>query len=302
MNTNRPTVLRIGACTREEAGEFLADHYAPGGVTSVCALLGAWLEIEGTARLVGALAATYPTLNDGWRERAWPGVYEIADKRERAKKLNATVRRIARVVVVPQQRGRGVATALVRAYLRRPLTERTEAVAAMGDFCGCFASAGMRAVECEPSGRDARLARALKALRIRPESLADDRAAEKLAANEQFARAIRAWANSAGATRKWLKRADAIQMLAPMAARGVIEKKRLVWVGERSEERDNGAEGQRGSGKENPFRHRCTMTPPPLAKAEDKVSGARHFSPGSLGRANVKLGAGELFANQLADA
>ncbi|MBX3388054.1 MAG: GNAT family N-acetyltransferase [Phycisphaeraceae bacterium] len=245
MQQIRPTVLRIGTCTREEAGELLADHYAPGSPTRVCALLGARLEIAGETRLVGVLAVTYPTLNDRWREKAWPGVYDIADKRERAKKLNATVRRIARVVVVPQQRGRGIATALVRAYLRRPLTERTEAVAAMGDFCGCFASAGMRAVECAPSERDTRLARALKELRIRPETLADDRAAERLLANGEFVRAIRAWANSAGATRKWLERADAIQMLAPMAARGVVEKKRVVWVAEAGAGRDKGAEGQR---------------------------------------------------------
>ncbi|MGH7244800.1 MAG: GNAT family N-acetyltransferase [Phycisphaerales bacterium] len=232
MLNSRPCVVRIGRCTLAEAKPLLARHYAAGAPARVCCLLGAWMESERGGELVGVLAVSHPTLNDRWREIAWPGVFAIPDKRERAQKLNETVRRISRVVVLPRHRGRGIASALVDAYLRRPLTDRTEVVAAMGDLCRCFERAGMRAVECAPVERDVTLAAALKRLRIAPELLADERAVEKLSRDEEFVRAMRRWANAAGGTRKALRGSDAMQNLAPVAARAAmsIRAGARVWV------------------------------------------------------------------------
>ncbi|MBL8885763.1 MAG: GNAT family N-acetyltransferase [Phycisphaerales bacterium] len=239
MITSPPTVLRIGPCSLTDARALLARHYAPGMPARVCLMLGAWLD-AGTAdwpqeahpTLVGVLTVSHPTLNDRWRALAWPGVFDMRDKRERAHKLNAEVRRISRVVVLPRFRGMGIATALVRAYLRRPLTKRTEVIAAMGEWCRCFEQAGMRAVECSPIERDVKLAAALKQLRIAPELLADEHVVQVLVRDESFVKAIRAWANAAGATRKVLRRPEAIEALAPIAARAVvgIREPARVWV------------------------------------------------------------------------
>jgi len=239
MITSPPTVLRIGPCSLTDARPLLARHYAAGMPARVCLMLGAWLDAETAdgpqeahSTLVGVLTVSHPTLNDRWRALAWPGVFDMPSKRDRAHKLNAEVRRISRVVVLPRFRGMGIATALVRAYLRRPLTKRTEVVAAMGAWCRCFEQAGMRAVACAPVERDVKLAAALKRLRIAPELLADEHVVRVLERDASFVRVIRAWANAAGATRKMLRCADAVEMLAPIAARAVvsIREPARVWV------------------------------------------------------------------------
>ena len=194
----------------------------------MCCTLGAWIE----SNLVGVLTVSHPTLNDRWRALAWPGVFDTRDKRERARLLNEQVRRISRVVVRPRFRGMGIATSLVRAYLRRPLTSKTEVVAAMGEFCSCFEQAGMRAIECSPIERDVKLATALKKMRLAPELLADEHVVQVLSRDAAFDKAIRAWANASGATRKLLKHLDSVETLAPMAARAVIAGPPRVWAGE----------------------------------------------------------------------
>lgn len=232
MLSAAPIVLRIGLCAFADARPLLAQHYAIGLPARVCCTLGA--RIDGD--LVGVLTVSHPTLNDRWRALAWPGVFDTCDKRERARLLNEQIRRISRVVVRARFRGMGIATALVRAYLRRPLTSKTEVVAAMGEFCSCFEQAGMRAVECAPIERDVALATALKRMRIPPELLADERVVQRLARDASFVKAMRAWANAAGATRKVLRRAEAIEELAPIAARAVvlIHQPARVWVWEAS--------------------------------------------------------------------
>jgi len=280
MLTARPKVLRIGVCTMTDARPLLSRHYASGMPARVCRVLGAWLEVGNGAdpTLVGVLTVSHPTLNDRWRSIAWPGVFDTRDKRERARLLNENVRRISRVVVLPRFRGMGIATALVRAYLRRPLTKNTEVVAAMGDFCGCFASAGMRAVECEAIARDVVFAAELKRLRVAPETLADERAVKRLSRDERFVKAIRAWANAAGATRKFLKRADLVDALAPVAARAVVSIRELtrVWVSEGNAERGTRSAERtaniRGSNRACPFSDEVMQarTPP-----KRKAPGAR---------------------------
>ncbi|MBL8876202.1 MAG: hypothetical protein JNM86_10445 [Phycisphaerae bacterium] len=230
MGVSSLAVVRIGACSMVDARGLLARHYVSGMPARVCRMLGAWMEIGGAPELAGVLTVSHPTLNDSWRERAWPGVFAMRSKRERAAKLNAEVRRISRVVVLPRWRGSGIATALIRAYLRRPQTARTEAVAAMGTLCRCFERAGMRAVECAAPLRDTKLAQELKRMRIAPELLADERVVARLSRNEEFVRAIRSWANGAGGTRKCLAHAEWLHEIAPAAARAAMPEREAVWV------------------------------------------------------------------------
>src|SRR5205823_1709377 len=111
--------------------------------------------------LAAVLVVSMPTLNGRWRELAWPGRFCGGDQRACARRLNEEVRTISRVIVEPRWRGLGVATRLVREYLRSPLTEKTEAAAAMGVCCPFFEAAGMRAWRLEPDRRGVRLLGAL---------------------------------------------------------------------------------------------------------------------------------------------
>lgn len=129
-------------------------------------------------RVAGVLVVSMPAINGPWRERVWPGRYaplerSRACRRECLCTLNQEVRVISRVVVHPSWRGSGVGTALVAAYLRSPLSVHTEALSAMGAFCGVFTGAGMVEVECEPARRVVRLRTALRDLGIEPWRLSD---------------------------------------------------------------------------------------------------------------------------------
>lgn len=99
--------------------------------------------------VIGVLGVSMPALNapGRWRERAWPDLFAAAtSRREQAHAVNTHLRTISRVIVDPRFRGVGVASALVRAYLASPLTEATEALAAMGHVSGFFTAAGMTQV------------------------------------------------------------------------------------------------------------------------------------------------------------
>jgi GNAT superfamily N-acetyltransferase len=151
----------------------------------------------------GVLVVSRPVLNARWRGLLWPGEFEAGGPRERAMRVNEHLRCISRVVVEPRFRGLGVGRGLVAAYLARPITARTEAVAAMGAVCGLFRAAGMREVVVPASGRDAALRRALRRAGIAPWRLVDPASARRLGRSERAAveSALRRWANDAGATR-----------------------------------------------------------------------------------------------------
>jgi ABC-type lipoprotein export system ATPase subunit len=154
--------------------------------------------------IVAALVVVMPTLNASWRALAWPGRFDLPDKRAAAHALNAEVRRIARVVVDPRWRSLSLATRLVRHYLASPLTPCTEAVAAMGRCLPFFRAAGMTEYPLAPSARDARLLDALAHAGVEPWRLASPRAAWTRAArtaSEAFLeRETRLWARASSAT------------------------------------------------------------------------------------------------------
>ncbi len=107
--------------------------------------------------LAGVLVISMPTLNGSWRDRPWPGFFSSGNKTTNAKRINANLRCISRVIVEPRSRGLGVASELVRHYLRNPQTPATESIAAMGSVCPFFERAGMTPYELIPVPVDLRL-------------------------------------------------------------------------------------------------------------------------------------------------
>jgi GNAT superfamily N-acetyltransferase len=150
--------------------------------------------VDGLAGPAGVLVVSMPTLRGSWRRSAWPEC-SLRTPRE----LNERVRCISRVIVDPRVRGLGVATALVRAYLAGPDTEKTEAITGpLADWAPIFRAAGMRELApAEPGPADRRLLALLSAMQIAPEALA--RVDEPIGA--EFERRLRIWARSSAATR-----------------------------------------------------------------------------------------------------
>lgn len=201
-------------------------HYRAATPATVCRVLKA---DDPDGRTIGVLVVSRPALNGPWREAAWPGEFPARG----AHLLNQQVRVISRVVVDPRSRGRGVAAAMVRAYLDSPLTVRTEALAAMGRACGFFERAGMRRVEYAPARRVAALARRLREIRVRPWEFADpDALMRRLDADEhaRLHRALRTYADAHASTRA-VKHAD-LRTLITTAARS-IGTRPVAYVAER---------------------------------------------------------------------
>ena len=146
------------------------------------------------------LVISRPTLNAWWRSMIWPGLAQLP-KRDRALWLNTYVRTISRVIVHPRWRGLGAAELIVRLYLAAPLTDRTEASAAMGSLTSFFARAGMREHRgCSPQ-RTA-LAALFKHHRIDATTITTPAGRSRLARNTPLVRALRTWARATHASRR----------------------------------------------------------------------------------------------------
>ncbi len=178
-------------------------------------------------QLAGVLVVCFPTLNARWRALAWPGLFATSDRKLAARRVNALVRRIARVIVAPEYRGRGVGRRLVRAYLDRPLTDLTEAVATMGSLCPVFERGGMRRVHPPPPARDLALRRALDERSITPERLLCAGISRRLHKDPDLADELVRWAAASRATRKLA--AHPAREIAPVAGAAIIAP-RAVFV------------------------------------------------------------------------
>jgi energy-coupling factor transporter ATP-binding protein EcfA2 len=157
--------------------------------------------------IVGALVISFPTLNSAVREVAWPGRYTTRDRSANARLLNKEVRTLSRAVVDPRFRGLGVAVELVRAYLREPLTARTEGVGVMPGVSNFLEAAGMMRHELPIRPSDARLLDALthagvEAWRLAQGKLAMERAIEGSGA-AFIERELRMWARAGRAHRRY---------------------------------------------------------------------------------------------------
>jgi GNAT superfamily N-acetyltransferase len=125
------------SCLRE-VQHLLVYHYRHQPLTCCSRVLAA--RVEGV--LAGCLIVTHASLNGAHRAIAWPDWPRHLSKQDHAAFVNAHLRRIARVAVLPTLRGQGIATRLVRAYLACPVTMRTEAIAAMGVHAPIFVAGG----------------------------------------------------------------------------------------------------------------------------------------------------------------
>lgn len=205
--------LRLERGEREDYRRLECLHYLGGRPATVARFPdGAWCVLravdpappgERAPALAGVLVVSMPTLNASWRGRAWPGRYDTPDPRLNARRLNDEVRCISRVIVDPRYRALGVATRLVRAYLDRPATIATEAIATMGAACPFFERAGMTPVHTPQPRRDARLLAALGALGLAPALLLDPaRLARAADRRPELRAALVAWARASKGARR----------------------------------------------------------------------------------------------------
>jgi len=164
--------------------------------------------------LAGVLVVSMPTLNASWRTRAWPGVFNTNSKAINARRLNAHLRTISRVIVEPRSRGLGVASALVRAYLHNPQTIATESIAAMGSACPFFERAGMTPYPLLPTPTDLRL---IDAIEHEQHTLCDLTKPETID-NPLIARELITWSKSRKLVGPGTHDRHIAQQLAPIAA------------------------------------------------------------------------------------
>lgn len=200
---DRASLARIEPGTPEDAHALAHWHYRSGPPATQELVLRAVVDGE----RVGVLVVSRPTLNSGLRRLAWPGAYDTPDRGENARRLNAEVRTISRVIVTPSWRGVGVATRLVRAYLADPRTPRTEALAAMGLCSPFFERAGMRRYELGWSRPQRRLLDLLDRHGLRPWDLIGACGAGG-GWPEAVTAGLRAWARSGRGTRRWKDEPD----------------------------------------------------------------------------------------------
>ncbi len=194
-------------------------HYRTGAPASVVRVLRCVREVPrhidpAGELLAGVLCVSMPTLNGAWRDRAWAGFFSTGDKRRDARRLNTHLRTISRVIVDPRSRGMGVATALVRSYLRNPLTRGTEARAAMGCVCPFFERAGMAGYDLPPDLTDTRLLDALGHMGIAPAQLARTR----LRTGSLLERELTTWGKRRKLLRAGNHSLEEVQRLTPTAA------------------------------------------------------------------------------------
>lgn len=213
-----PRPIRVGEGTKRDYDSLARLHYRAGAPATFAATLTATDELTG--EIAGVLVVSRPTLNGKWRSTAWPGMFDMGTKTERAQAINKSLRTISRVIIDPRYRGLGVAKLLVMHYLRAPLTPCTEAITAMGAVCPFFERAGMTRVDIEPMRRDTRLLGHIAALAHTPADLLTD--SRLRAALEQN---LRTWARQSSSTRKLadgpiepIARAAATRLLAPPIA------------------------------------------------------------------------------------
>lgn len=197
--------IRIAPGTARNCAHLARFHYRAGPPATCVRVLAA--HDAGAGRdgpAVGVLVVSMPVLNGPWRDRLWPHVFADPNPRRRAARVNAEIRCISRVIVDPRYRALGIARRLVEAYLRDPLTKRTEAVAAMGAVCPFFERAGMRPVSVPLAERDRRLAQVLRHEGIRPWGLVEvSKARRTLAESPRLVHALRVWARVSKQTRAW---------------------------------------------------------------------------------------------------
>jgi len=174
---HEPEPIRVEPGSLDDYRALKHHHYRVNEPAAPSCVLRAVRETHAIGdTTAGVLLVTRPTLNAAWRRRAWGDAYNTGDKRTDARRLNAEVRVIARLIVEPRSRSLGVASRLIRAYLADPLTRRTEALAAMGARSPLFSRAGFTEYGVHRDTNDLRLLDALDHARQTPRDLLGPRA------------------------------------------------------------------------------------------------------------------------------
>ena len=213
-----PRPIRIAAGTLDDYDKLARLHYraaTPATIERVFAAID-----DTTGELAGVMLTSRPTLNGSWRRLAFPGRFDLGTKSEQARRLNAELRTISRVVIDPRYRGIGLARRLVRQYLDAPDTVCTEAIAAMGPVCPFLERAGMTPYPLTDQARDVRLRTRLDELELSVDDLL-----RPIDEECELEIALRIWSRKSAATRhldagpiETIARAVACALIAPPTA------------------------------------------------------------------------------------
>ena len=123
---------------------------------------------------VGVVVIAYPTLACAARNHALPGRFDLHNDRSRnARRVNAHMRTISRLIVDPRYRGLGLGSTLVQAAVEQSSTRFTEAIASMARLHPVFQRAGMTPREARPTRDDQRLTQQLSDINILPSELCE---------------------------------------------------------------------------------------------------------------------------------
>ena len=231
--------INIEAGTFDDYKQLSHLHYLGAAPATRPLILRALRRVdETTSILAGVMVVSMPTLNGSWRDRAWPGFFTSSNKSDNARLLNKHLRSISRVIVEPRSRGLGIATQLVRAYLERPQTPASEAVAAMGSVCPFFEHAGMQSYDMPPTPIDLRLLDALDHLGLDLIDLISNPIEERsFLANE-----LLRWARNRKLVDRHLSQSEQINEAAPIAACRLISRPRAYAHTKIDFEEDTGVE------------------------------------------------------------
>jgi GNAT superfamily N-acetyltransferase len=130
---------------------LVLEHAAPSVTERFLALWGGQPTAARRPQIVGVLVESMPVLACYARDAVLGMRYAgLKDVRQRARRVNAELRCISRVVVHPQWRGLGLAVRLVTAALAEPATIFTQSLAAMGQVNPFLERAGMTAYHPVP--------------------------------------------------------------------------------------------------------------------------------------------------------
>ncbi len=156
MNTSYlPGTLTIAPGTRDDYLALERFHYLPRRPATFAQILTArYIPREpcgpNQARPVAVAVLSWPVPHAGWRNRYF-GLKQ-ATMRDKLRFANAHVRTISRVIVHPQFRGIGLATALIHRLLHDCPTRYVEAMARMGRAHPMFERAGMMRIDTSDDG------------------------------------------------------------------------------------------------------------------------------------------------------
>jgi hypothetical protein len=178
ISTPLPRPVTLSPCEFKEYKKLSHFHYRQGSAGLISQCFGLYYPstslITREKRLIGIIVYAYPPLNSRLRNLATNRYFLTPPTRsERAKLINRDLRTISRVIIDPQFRSLGLASAIVRETL--PLIEKPfiEASAVMGQFHPFFEKAGMIRHTAAPSPTKQKLHQAFANANIDKEALLD---------------------------------------------------------------------------------------------------------------------------------